>query len=264
MTQTQVRRPPPTSAVAPGRLPGWGGSYAEAVIDLDAIRHNTALLSRAATGGLMAVVKANGFGHGAVQVARTALASGAGWLGVTSLAEAEQLRRARIEEPVLAWMHLPTDDVRAAIRHRIDLSVSSLEHLEALAAGGRQHRGSVQVHLKVDTGLHRNGADPAGWQRAGTTSRRAAGGRHVRVRGVWSHLARADEPGSLVTGRQVQAFDAAVAVAREAGLEPTVLHLANSAALLRPPPPTTRWPERASRSTASSRSPVAPTGCGPL
>src|SRR3954468_5486272 len=107
--------------------PSWSRpeSYAEAVVDLDAIRHNTALLCAAAQGGLMAVVKANAFGHGAVPVARMALDSGASWLGVTSVLEALELREAGITAPVLAWMHLPDDDLRPVICHGIDLAVSS-------------------------------------------------------------------------------------------------------------------------------------------
>ena len=108
----------------------------------------------------MAVVKANGFGHGAVPVARTVLASGASWLGVTSVAEALELREAGITAPVLAWMHLPHDDLRPVIDHGIDLAVSSQEHLEAIGAAGRRHGFAVAIHLKVDTGLHRGGCRP--------------------------------------------------------------------------------------------------------
>src|SRR4051812_5928853 len=95
--------------------------FAEAVVDLAAIAHNTAVLTEAARGGVMAVVKANGFGHGAVPVSRTALDAGASWLGVTSIAEGLELRAADISAPLLAWMHLPADDLAPVVRHAIDL-----------------------------------------------------------------------------------------------------------------------------------------------
>jgi alanine racemase len=217
--------------------PPWlpSDSYAEAVVDLDAIRHNTALLSDAARGGLMAVVKANAFGHGAVPVARTALASGASWLGVTSVAEALELRNAGISAPVLAWMHLPDDDLWPVIDQDVDLAVSSLEHLEAIASTARRHGAPVAIHLKVDSGLHRGGADPADWAALVRRGNTLEARRLVRVRGVWSHLARADEPMSQTTRQQVRVFDQALAQARAAGLDPDVVHLANSAALLGDP-----------------------------
>lgn len=207
-------------------------SYAEAVVDLDAIRHNTALLKAATQGGLMAVVKANGFGHGAVPVARTALASGASWLGVTSVVEALELREAGIRAPVLAWLHLPGDDLSPVVRARIDLSVSSREHLEAAGDTGRAHETPVMVHLKVDSGLHRNGADPEHWRALVRRAARLESQGSVRVRALWSHLARADEPPNDETARQIAVFEEAVAVARDEGLDPELLHLTNSAGLL--------------------------------
>src|SRR6476620_6505490 len=118
------------SCVAATRLDGAaaagaGAGLAEAVVDLGAIAHNTALLKAVTHGGLMAVVKANAFGHGAVPVDRTALATGASWLGVTSVPEAMELRTAGISAPVLAWMHLPYDDLRPVVCEGIDLAVSS-------------------------------------------------------------------------------------------------------------------------------------------
>lgn len=204
----------------------------EAVVDLDAIWHNTSLLSATANGALMAVVKANAFGHGAVPVARTALASGATWLGVTSVTEALELRAAGIDAPVLAWMHLPDVDMRPVVANDIDLSVSSPEHLEAVGAAGRRHGCAISVHLKVDTGLHRGGVDPDGWDCLVSRAAEFENEGALRVRGLWSHLARADEPASIVTLEQQRLFEWAVADARKVGLTPEVVHLANSAAIL--------------------------------
>ncbi len=200
---------------------------AEAIVDLDAVAHNTRLLSglaapRAAT---MAVVKANGFGHGVLPVARTALASGASWLGVTSLAEARQLRDAGIDAPVLAWLYGTGDDFAWAARHGVDLSVSTPAHLDAMPPG-------VTVHLKVDTGLTRNGVAWSDWpdlvRRAAELARQGT----LRVRGVWSHLASADDPGNPSVPRQLERFEEALAVAAKAGLTPTLRHLANSAGIV--------------------------------
>jgi alanine racemase len=240
---TLLLQHPDTDRLAPATPATLGGPaaivtpapYGEAVVDLDAIRHNVELLSRMARGGLMAVVKADGFGHGAVQVARTALASGATWLGVTSLAEAHELRDADIEAPLLAWMYLPDDDLWPALQRDIDLSVSTFEQLQAVTRAASVAGRPARIHLKVDTGMHRAGADPEGWPALVRRARRLEREGLVDVRGIWSHLARADEPECELTALQQRAFEAALAIARDGGLDPEVVHLANSAGLLAHP-----------------------------
>ena len=206
--------------------------HAHALVHLDAVAHNTALFAARTDAAVLAVVKADGFGHGAVPVARTALASGATWLGVTTCAEALDLRAGGITAPVLSWINSPLEDPDAALLADVDLSVSSREHLRSVAASAARLGVTAQVHLKADTGLHRNGARPEEWRElvrlAGDLERTG----HVRVRGVWSHLVSAAED---VTRRQVGLFDEALAVARSAGLRPRVRHLANSAAALGSP-----------------------------
>lgn len=193
-----------------------------AIIDLDAIRGNVRAL-RAAVGGArsMVVVKANGYGHGAVPVAQAALEAGADWLGVVDLTEALALRAAGIRAPILAWLHDPDSDLAPAVEHGIDLGVSSLRQLE-VAAG-------ANVHLKVDTGLGRSGAAPSEWAALFEEAAVAQRSGRIRVRGLWSHLAGADD------AAQVAAFENAVSAARAAGLEPELLHLAASDAALRLP-----------------------------
>ncbi|MBB4926410.1 alanine racemase [Kitasatospora kifunensis] len=220
------------------QLPGDGAAYAEAVVDLGAIAHNTRLLAARSRGALLAVVKADGFGHGAVPVARTALANGASWLGVTSTREALALRAAGIIAPVLSWMQLPDEDFTPALRAGIDLSVSSYLHLAGISACAERAGRTARVHLKVDTGLRRNGAAPADWAALVRAARAFELRGTVTVRGVWSHLVDAD--GSMgsapsCTARQVRDFEDAVACARAAGLRPRLLHLANSAAALSDP-----------------------------
>ncbi|GAA2625837.1 alanine racemase [Dactylosporangium fulvum] len=201
------------------------GIVAEAVVDLDAIAHNTRLLAGLAAprAGTMVVVKANAFGHGVLPVARTALANGASWLGVTSIAEALELRAAGIDAPVLAWLYAHDDDFAGAIRAGVDLSVSTAEHLAAIAAAG-----PANVHLKVDTGLTRNGVNWAEWP----ALVEAAAALRVNVRGIWSHLASADDPGNPSIMRQVDRFEEALAIAGKSGITPEVRHLANSAGIV--------------------------------
>jgi alanine racemase len=211
------------------------GRLNEAVVDLAAIAQNTRLFRDHTRAAMMAVVKAEGFGHGAVPVARTALEHGASWLGVSYIEEALALRAAGIEAPVLAWIHLPQEDFTAALTADIDLSVSTREHLDAIAHCAERAGVVASVHLKVDTGLHRNGACTTQWPAlvaaAAQWERRGA----VRVRGIWSHLVHPDEPMHATTGQQIERFDAAVREAEAAGLHAELRHLANSAAALAAP-----------------------------
>ncbi|MGH3872254.1 MAG: alanine racemase [Pseudonocardiaceae bacterium] len=212
----------------------YGRPRAEVVIDLDAIRHNVGILARtAAVSGAvtMAVVKADGYGHGAVDVAAAALQAGAGALGVCSIDEALALRHGGIDAPVLAWLHAPGEDLAAGVAAGIDLGVYSIGQLttaaEAAATAGRIAR----VHLKVDTGLTRGGAYRDEWP---GLVHAAAACRDVEVVGIWSHLAHADDPGHPIIERQVRYFEDAYQMARRAGLRP-LRHLANSAATLTRP-----------------------------
>ncbi|MDA3645900.1 alanine racemase [Saccharopolyspora indica] len=211
-------------------------ALAEAVVDLDAIAHNTELIARAAApAAVMAVVKADAFGHGMVPVARTALAHGASWLGVATSAEALQLRAAGIGAPLLSWVHSPHEDFRPALLADVDLSVSSAEVLEAISCCAAELGVRATIHLKVDTGLSRGGAAEPDWPALVRRARWLERNSLVRVRGVWSHLISADDPGGGHTAEQVERFDAAVAAARAAGLDPELRHLANSAAALDAP-----------------------------
>ena len=182
----------------------------------------------------MAVVKADGFGHGAVRVASTALSSGATWLGVTTCAEALQLRAGGITAPILSWLHSPLEDFGPALLADVDLSVSTREHLRAVAASAAGLGVTAEVHLKADTGLHRNGARPEEWRELVRLARDLETTGHVRVRGVWSHLV-SGTAAETTTRSQVTRFDEAVEVARVAGLRPELRHLANSAATLGAP-----------------------------
>jgi alanine racemase len=208
----------------------------EATIDLAAIAHNTALLANAAgSAHLMAVVKANGFGHGAAQVARTALAHGASWLGVTTQAEAMQLRSEGIAAPILMWLYGPREDLTQAVATRIDISVASTAHLHCVAEAVRRTGHVASVHLKVDTGLSRSGALPREWPALTAAARQLEQHGIIRVVGIWSHLGNAEDPSDPHHIEQPRLYADAVEVARHAGLAPSLRHIANSAALLQVP-----------------------------
>ncbi len=213
------------------------GPRAEAVVDLDAVRHNTALLSgsAAASGAAtMVVVKADGYGHGAAAVGRAALSAGAAWLGVATLDEALDLRAAGITAPVLSWLHVPDEEFAPAVAAGLDLSVSSREHLAAVLAGADRAGRPVRLHLKADTGLGRNGAPPAEWPGLVDDAVAAAGAGRAEIVGVWSHLAQADEPGHPTQDVQAAALAEAVRHVRSRGVAP-IRHLANSAATMTRP-----------------------------
>ncbi len=213
-------------------MPDQQPPRAEVVVDLAAVRHNVALLAaRAGTAATMAVVKADGYGHGALPVARAALAAGATWLGSCSLREALDLREGGIDARILSWLDVPAADLTPGVAADIDLTASSVRELTAIAAAARRAGRQARVHLKIDTGLCRNGCPPHDWPDLVENAAKAQAGGHVEIVAVWSHLACADEPGHPSIDRQAARFAEAYDVAVAAGLHP-LRHLANSAATL--------------------------------
>jgi alanine racemase len=207
---------------------------AEVVIDLSAIRHNVAVLAaRAAASGAetMAIVKADGYGHGALPVAKAAVDAGASWLGACSLDEALQLRRAGITARLFSWLDVPDVDFLPGIVGGIDLSVSSVAELARVFDAAQRAGLPARVHLKIDTGLCRNGCPAQDWP---ALVKAAASEPAFDVVAVWSHLACADEPGHSSIGAQAARFQEAYDLARDAGLNP-LRHIANSAATLSRP-----------------------------
>ncbi|WP_433195380.1 alanine racemase [Nocardia sp. CA-107356] len=208
----------------------------ETVVDLDAIAHNVRILREyAGDAAVMAVVKADGYNHGAVEVARAALAAGAVELGVTTVAEAVQLREAGITAPVLCWLNNSDADFGAAIEHDIEIGVSSLAHLRAVEAAARGTGRTAIVTLKVDTGLNRNGVWSLEYPAVLAALRALVDEQVVRFRAIFSHLAHADEPEHPFIDVQRDRFVDAIAAAKEYGLEPELVHLANSAATVTRP-----------------------------
>jgi alanine racemase len=205
-------------------------------VDLDAISHNVEVLSKyAGSAAVMAVVKADGYGHGLVPSARAAIRGGASWLGVAQLSEAMALRNNEIQVPLLSWLHVPGSDFAGAISAGIDLSVSALWSLSEIADAARGLERTARIHLKVDTGLGRNGAFGDDWQTLLSAARRLESEGVVRIVGVWSHFVYADEPTHPTVRRQEERFALAVADAERAGCDLEVRHIANSAATLTNP-----------------------------
>lgn len=205
-------------------------------VDLDAISSNVAALKDLAPHSeLCAVVKADGYGHGAVEVARAALAGGATWLAVALVAEGLQLRAAGIEAPVLVLSEPPTEDMADAHAARLTVTVYTPAGIDAAAEAARAGAADVAgwaVHLKVDTGMHRVGADPAD---AVAMARRIVDAPTLHLGGTFTHLAVADEPDRPETAQQLERFTAVLDELAAEGIEPGLRHAANSAGLIAHP-----------------------------
>ncbi len=203
-----------------------------AIIDHAALAHNVGVLSaRVAPAEVMLAVKADAYGHGMHEIASTALASGASSLAVLEIPAAVALRESGVDCQLFAWLHGVGSDFESAVSHRIDLGVSALWQLERIArASSRETPG--RVHLKIDTGLHRNGALPEQWPELVTAARSLAERGLVTIEGIWSHLADASPDDDA---HAVDAYAAALAIADELGVRPTMRHLAASSAGWREP-----------------------------
>ena len=225
MTEAVPARPGP--AGPPGPRPAW------VEVDVGAVRHNAALLGAlCAPARLCAVVKADGYGHGAVAVATAALEAGASWLAVALVEEGAALRRAGVEAPVLLLSEPPPEAMEAVVAERLTPTVYTRPGVQALADAARQARRVVDAHVKVDTGMHRVGADP---EDTAEVVGAVVGGSSLRFAGLWTHLAVADgtlEEDRAFTDRQLDRLDDVRAVLADAGLEPQLLHAANSAGAL--------------------------------
>lgn len=208
---------------------GWRPAWAE--VDLGAIRHNATLLrDLVAPATLCAVVKADGYGHGAVPVARAALAGGATILAVALVEEGVALREAGIDAPVLLLSEPPADALRDVVAYGLTPTLYTIKGVEAAAGAAGAKR--VEVHVKVDTGMHRVGATRAD---AVAVARAVADAPGLELDGLWTHLAVADEPDDPYTGEQLARFAAARADLARAGLQPRVVHAANSAGAIAHP-----------------------------
>lgn len=207
-----------------------------ALIDHAALAHNVRTVrSWTEPAHVMAVVKADGYGHGMIEVATTAVHAGATWIGTAHVSEALNLRAAGIETPTLAWLHTTGTQFGRAIEENIDLGVSGWE-LEAIAEAAQRLQRPARVHLKIDTGLGRNGCTREDWDALCARAAALETLGVIRVVGIFSHLAVADEPErDHEVDEALERFHDAVSTARTHGLSPEVRHLANSPAILNRP-----------------------------
>lgn len=214
--------PDPASVLA--HRPAW------VVVDHDAIAANVGELVRTvAPAAVCAVVKADAYGHGAVEVARTTLAAGASWLAVAMAGEAAVLREAGVTAPVLVlgepspgeWDDVVALDLRVTLHHRGAVA--------GVGAAATRAGRRMKVHLKVDTGMHRIGATPSD---AVALADAVAAHPGLVLEGVWTHCPVADEPGNPFTEQQAARFDEVIRGLRAAGRAPTLVHAANSAAAI--------------------------------
>ena len=205
-----------------------------AVIDLDAIAHNVGVLrERAGLAAVMVVVKADGYGHGATQVAGAAVAAGAAELGVATIDEALALRRDGVTEPILAWLHAPGTDFAPALRCGVEVAVSSPRQVADLLDAATRTGQTAVVTVKADTGLSRNGVSPQDYPAVLSALQKA--GDAVRIRGLMSHLAHGDDPHHPFNDEQARRLKDLVEQAGAVGVSFDVVHLSNSpAALTRP------------------------------
>jgi alanine racemase len=212
------------------------GVLAEAVVDLGAIEHNVRVLrEHAGPAQLMAVVKADGYGHGATRVASASLAAGAAELGVATVDEALALRADGITAPVLAWLHPPGLDFAPALLADVEIAVSSVRQLDELLDAVRRTGRTATVTVKVDTGLNRNGVAPALYPSMLTALRQAVAEDAIRLRGLMSHMVYADQPDNSINDVQAQRFSEMLAQARDQGVRFEVAHLSNSSATMSRP-----------------------------
>ena len=207
---------------------------AEVIVDVAAIKANIKHLMSRSGKPALAVVKADAYGHGLVPVARASVEAGVEWLGTALLEEALLLRKAGIKTRVIAWLTPITDELSAAITNDIDLAIPSREHLHAVVEAGKRANKKARVHLEIDTGMSRGGA-LLEWNEMLVDAANAQSSGLIEIVGIWSHFARADEPGHQFNIEQRQRFIAGLKEAKELGINPVITHLSNSAATINDP-----------------------------
>ena len=200
---------------------------AEFLIDLSALTNNVSKIKKECAVDVLAVVKADAYGHGLIRVASAALKAGASWLGVALLEEAITLRENGIDAPILAWLVSPGSDFEKALTCNIDLGVSSIKGLREISAASSKSGTKARIHIEVDTGMTRGGFLDE-WK-----DLLQEDFTHLEVVGIFSHFARADEPGEKQNVDQLNKFKQMVAELEEIGIKPAIKHLANSAASLK-------------------------------
>ena len=206
-------------------------SRASAEINLSAIADNLKLIQGKTNAQVLAVVKADAYGHGLIQVGKAAEAAGANWLGTALLEEGIALRNSGVKVPIISWLTPLGENFKTAINLDIDLSISSIELLTEVIAAGKVVKKIPRVHIEVDTGMSRGGVGDD-WQLFLTELSKSVKANEINIIGIWSHFARADEPGQAMNQEQLNTFEDRIKSASDVGIKPEFIHIANSAAAL--------------------------------
>lgn len=206
-------------------------SRASAEINLSAIADNLKLIKNKTNAQVLAVVKADAYGHGLLAVARAAQDAGADWLGTALLEEALALRSGGITKPIIAWLTPMGEDFKAALLANIDLSISSTELLNEIVLAGKSVNKVPNIHIEVDTGMSRGGVGDD-WDNFVIQVVNSVKANRIKVIGIWSHFARADEPDEGMNKEQLDIFEDRIKSATAAGIKAEFIHIANSAASL--------------------------------
>ena len=206
-------------------------SRASAEISLLAIADNLKLIKSKTNAQVLAVVKADAYGHGLIQVGKAAENAGADWLGTALLEEGITLRNSGIKIPIISWLTPLGEDFKAAINLDIDLSISSTELLNEIVLAGKSVKKIPRIHVEVDTGMSRGGVGDD-WQLFLAELSKAVLANEINIVGIWSHFARADEPDEVMNGEQLAVFEDRIKSAGAVGIKAEFIHIANSASSL--------------------------------
>ena len=206
-------------------------SRARAEINLAAIAENLKFIKSKTSAQVLAVVKADAYGHGLIDVAKAAEKSGADWFGTALLEEGIALRNNGIRKPIISWLTPIGEDFKTAINLDIDLSLSSIELLNEIILVGKSINKVPRVHIEIDTGMNRGGFGDD-WGLLLPEIVKAVKANEIKAIGIWSHFARADEPNEVMNKTQLDEFTQKVKQLNDAGVSPELIHIANSAASL--------------------------------
>ena len=204
---------------------------ASAEVNLSAIADNLKLIKSKTDAQVLAVIKADAYGHGLIQVGKAAADAGAEWLGTALLEEGIALRKSGIKIPIISWLTPLSEDFKTAIDLDVDLSISSIELLNEVVTAGKSVKKIPRVHIEVDTGMSRGGVGDD-WQLFLDQLIKASKSNEINVVGIWSHFARADEPDEKMNKEQLATFEDRIKSLAMAEINPEFIHIANSAASL--------------------------------
>ena len=205
-------------------------SRASAEINLSAITQNFKSIKSRTTADVLAVVKADAYGHGLIPVSKALEEAGADWFGTALLEEAINLRKAGILKPIISWLTPLGEDFKSAIDLDIDLGIPSIDLLDEVIKAASLTGKTARIHLEIDTGMSRGGV-LSEWDQLIKSVLAGVDLKQLKVIGIWSHFARADEPDELMNQEQLSLFEEKVNQAKAAGIDAQFIHIANSAAL---------------------------------